>query len=103
MFNGIAYEKAEAGEAKYNEEDVIFEILDLDFQYSANPITGSAHGSGPQQTGYGTIKKILHWSKTAHANHNGDDNPESIQKPVAEKDLQFMMKKEIGDGLDLRV
>ena len=97
----ITHQNTKTAKPKYDKKNVLLKRLNTQLKQPADPIAGGADRSRPKESGNSTIEQILQRPKSAHADHQWNDDAEAVKKPIAEEDLKFMPVKKIRHGLYL--
>ena len=97
----IPHQNTKTAKPKYDKKNVLLKRLNTQFEQPADPIAGGADRSRPKESGNSTIEQILQRPKSAHADHQWNDDAEAVKKPIAEEDSKFMPVKKIRHGLYL--
>jgi hypothetical protein len=97
--NEITEGQAESAKSQNDPENVLFKTHGSESEETPDPKSDRANRGGPNQTGKNAIAQKLEWFNTIHANHDGDNDPETIQEPVTEQDLEAVSTEKTFDRL----
>ncbi len=97
----ISHPQAKAAKPEHDEEYILLEGTRCQVKKDTRAIPYQTNGSRPEESGSQAIAEVVQDLDIAHTDHQWQENPETVEEPVTEKDWQAVGGEKVLCRLEL--